>query len=187
MRITSLRQYQIESRKTAIYPDLGQNLWYPSLGLMEELEELNDAQRAYGLNYAPELLGSVIAEAGDVAWYIAQICTELDLDLGVVVSLCRPEGSNLGWHRHWSKASGLTDISYGFIAKTAKKWHRDGGTPDRLQHFVFICQYFWYKSVDHNVNFSTEYPDVWAILSANIAKLNDRMERNTIKGDGDNR
>jgi NTP pyrophosphatase (non-canonical NTP hydrolase) len=184
MQITSLRQYQTESRKTAIYPDLGQNLWDPSLGLIEELEELWEGVRV-GCGLAGSKQAS--AEAGDVAWYIAQICTELDLDLEVVVSLCRPDGGGMGWHRLWKEASGLDSISPGFIAKTAEKWYRDGGTPNRLQHFVFICQYCWHRSVDSNVNFSPEYPDVWAILSANIAKLNDRMDRNVITGDGDDR
>jgi NTP pyrophosphatase (non-canonical NTP hydrolase) len=182
MQITSLRQYQIESRKTAIYPNLGQNLWYPSLGLIEELEELAEAQAAWGTDY-----GKMGAEAGGVAWYIAQILTELDLDLGAVASLSRPGGSYRNWHRRWSEASGFDRISSGFIAKTAKKWHRDGGTPDRLQHFILICQYFWYTSVDNNVNFSPGYPSVLTILSTNIAKPNDRQERNVITGDGDDR
>jgi hypothetical protein len=175
MQITSLRQYQAESRKTAIYPDMGSNLWYPSLGLIEELDELANAEAR-----------QIPFEIGDVAWYISQIYSELDLDLETIDRslFMKPEDD---WYSVWHGLWGHSYISDGFIAKTAKKWHRDGETIERRQDFVSICQYFWWLNVDNSRNFNTEYPDVWAILSANIGKLQDRQSRNVIKGDGDKR
>lgn len=171
MKITSFEQYSAESRKTAIYPDMGNNLWYPCLGLIEEMDEratCNHDQRPY--------------ESGDVAWYIAQICWELNFDLNDIAIEAK-QGME-AWMDRWDRAY----ISDGFIAKTAKKWHRDGPTAQRKDDFRMICEYCWLDSV-----FSDDYypdlgfPDVWSILSANIAKLQDRQERGALGGDGDKR
>ena len=56
MQITSLRQYQTASRKTAIYPGKGQYLYYPILEIINESWEC--------FNASPE---HIPIEAGDVA------------------------------------------------------------------------------------------------------------------------
>ena len=82
------KNYQTESRKTAIYPNFDANFVYPTLGLAGEAGEvaekikkilrdkngiINDANRQ-----------EIGKELGDVLWYIAQIATELKLDLNDV-------------------------------------------------------------------------------------------------------
>jgi NTP pyrophosphatase (non-canonical NTP hydrolase) len=83
-----LSDYQSRSRATAVYPQLGDNLLYPTLGLCGEAGEvaekikkmvrdddgiLSDARRE-----------ALSKELGDVLWYLAQLATEADLDLDVI-------------------------------------------------------------------------------------------------------
>ena len=60
------KEYQEKSRKTAIYPKIGENYVYPALGLGDE---------------AGEVLGKIKKELGDVLWYLTQLSTELEISL----------------------------------------------------------------------------------------------------------
>ena len=78
-------KYQVEARKTAVYPDLGKNLWYPALGLNGEAGEVAEkVKKVYrdqgGLLYS-ESKARLAKELGDVLWYIANLATEIGLDL----------------------------------------------------------------------------------------------------------
>jgi NTP pyrophosphatase (non-canonical NTP hydrolase) len=83
-----LSDYQSRSRATAVYPQQGDNLLYPTLGLCGEAGEvaekikkmvrdddgiLSDARRE-----------ALSKELGDVLWYLAQLATEADLDLDAI-------------------------------------------------------------------------------------------------------
>jgi NTP pyrophosphatase (non-canonical NTP hydrolase) len=85
-----LSDYQSRSRATAVYPQMGDNLLYPTLGLCGEAGEvaekikkmvrdddgiLSDARR-----------GALSKELGDVLWYLAQIATEAELDLDAIAA-----------------------------------------------------------------------------------------------------
>ena len=80
--------YQTKSRKTAKYPAIGHPLIYPTLGLTNEAGEVagkvkkifRDKQGIIGEAEREALKG----ELGDVLWYLAQVCTELDLSLDEV-------------------------------------------------------------------------------------------------------
>lgn len=80
-----LNQYQSLSRATARYPQAGANPIYPTLGLCGEAGEVADkvkkVLRDRGGEFAPEVLESLALELGDVLWYVAQLATELGLDL----------------------------------------------------------------------------------------------------------
>jgi NTP pyrophosphatase (non-canonical NTP hydrolase) len=77
--------YQNRSRKTAIYPAIGHPVVYPTLGLANEAGEVagkvkkifRDKQGRIGAEEREALKG----ELGDVLWYLAQVCTELELSL----------------------------------------------------------------------------------------------------------
>jgi len=90
MHVDSLNAYQIASRKTWSLIKTDHAIVYPTLGLTNEAGEvagkikkifrdrdgvISDADRE-ALKY----------ELGDVLWYLAQICTELDLSLEDVAS-----------------------------------------------------------------------------------------------------
>ena len=83
-----LSAYQERSRVTAVYPDAGANLLYPTLGLCGEAgevaEKVKKMIRDDGGVLSPERRGALAGELGDVLWYVAQLATEAGLDLDVI-------------------------------------------------------------------------------------------------------
>ena len=80
-----LNHYQRESRKTALYPNLGSNAIYPTLGLVGEAGEVADKVKKIlrdknGL-FDKESKDAIKFELGDVLWYISQLSSELGYDL----------------------------------------------------------------------------------------------------------
>jgi len=78
-------EYQIKSRKTAKYPSIGHGIIYPTLGLANEAGEVAGKVKKI-FRDKDGLIGEVEREAlkselGDVLWYLAQVCTEVDLSL----------------------------------------------------------------------------------------------------------
>ncbi|MCP9774484.1 nucleoside triphosphate pyrophosphohydrolase family protein [Cyanobium sp. WAJ14-Wanaka] len=77
--------YQQQSRSTARYPGAGANPIYPTLGLSGEAGEVADkvkkVLRDQGGIFSAEAVASLKLELGDVLWYVAQLATELGLDL----------------------------------------------------------------------------------------------------------
>ena len=85
-----LNDYQLESRSTARYPDAGNNLIYPTLGLTGEAGEVADKVkkliRDRGGVVDQQFKEDLALELGDVLWYVAQLSTELGLSLEQVAS-----------------------------------------------------------------------------------------------------
>ncbi len=84
----NFKEYQEKSRKTALYPNIGNNFVYPTLGLAGEAGEvaekikkvirdkegiIDDATRE-----------EIKKELGDVIWYLSQIASELNLSFDEV-------------------------------------------------------------------------------------------------------
>ncbi len=80
--------YQQKSRKTAAYPAIGHAVIYPTLGLVNEAGEVagkvKKVFRDKEGQINPETREALKSELGDVLWYIAQVCTELGLNLDEV-------------------------------------------------------------------------------------------------------
>jgi NTP pyrophosphatase (non-canonical NTP hydrolase) len=82
-----LSEYQRISRRTAEYP---REAWlaYPALGLAGEAGEVAEhakkAIRDDGGSVSDERKRAMSKELGDVLWYVAQIATELGLDLNEI-------------------------------------------------------------------------------------------------------
>jgi NTP pyrophosphatase (non-canonical NTP hydrolase) len=83
-----LSDYQERSRATAVYPDAGANLLYPTLGLCGEAGEVAEKIKKMVRDDAgilsDERRAAVSKELGDVLWYVAQIATEAGLDLEAI-------------------------------------------------------------------------------------------------------
>ncbi|PJE73656.1 MAG: hypothetical protein COV02_01440 [Candidatus Terrybacteria bacterium CG10_big_fil_rev_8_21_14_0_10_41_10] len=79
------KEYQEKSRKTALYPDNGNNFTYPTLGLAGEAGEVADkikkVLRDKGGVVSEETKQELEKELGDVLWYLSQIASELGLSL----------------------------------------------------------------------------------------------------------
>jgi NTP pyrophosphatase (non-canonical NTP hydrolase) len=79
-----LSEYQCLSRRTAEYP---RDAWlaYPALGLAGEAGEVAEhakkAIRDDGGQVSEERRAAMAKELGDVLWYVAQLASELKLDL----------------------------------------------------------------------------------------------------------
>ena len=80
-----LNDYQRESRKTALYPDVGSNTIYPTLGLVGEAGEGADKVKKIlrdkkGI-FDKDSKDAIKLELGDVLWYISQLSSELGYEL----------------------------------------------------------------------------------------------------------
>ena len=79
------KEYQDKAKKTAVYPDIGKNFIYPTLGLVGESGEvaekikkvIRDKNGVIDENTRSDLK----KELGDVLWYLNQLATELNLSL----------------------------------------------------------------------------------------------------------
>ena len=90
MQTISFARYQAESRKTWNLVHTDHPIVYPTLGLVNEAGEVagkikkifRDKEGVISQADREGLKG----ELGDVLWYLAQICTELDLSLEEVAA-----------------------------------------------------------------------------------------------------
>jgi len=80
-----LNHYQRESRKTALYPDVGSNAIYPTLGLVGEAGEVADKVKKIIRDkngvFDQDSKDAIKFELGDVLWYISQLSSELGYEL----------------------------------------------------------------------------------------------------------
>ena len=86
MDVQEFAAYQRQSRKTWGLVRTDHPIVYPTLGLANEAGEvagkIKKLFRDKGGRITAADRESLKMELGDVLWYLAQICTELDLDLG---------------------------------------------------------------------------------------------------------
>ena len=168
-----LIEYIEKARTTALYPDLGNNIYYPTLGLAGECAEVYDKV------YFEATEVEIIKELGDVCWYIANLITELKINVDDL-TINSVDGDAL-------QLCGMMVISTGVIAECVKKTMRDSGgvMPDEKR-----------SDVIDNIGMIIAYVDAIAtiigssideVTQTNIDKLFSRKERGVIKGDGDNR
>lgn len=77
--------YQIQARSTAVYPNIGNNFIYPTLGLCGEsgeiAEKVKKIIRDDSGNISDEKRELLKKELGDVLWYISNLASELGLSL----------------------------------------------------------------------------------------------------------
>ncbi|WP_269605522.1 nucleoside triphosphate pyrophosphohydrolase family protein [Prochlorococcus marinus] len=85
-----LNDYQRESRKTALYPEVGCNAIYPTLGLVGEAGEVADKVKKILRDkkgvFDKDSKDAIKFELGDVLWYISQLSSELGYDLDEIAS-----------------------------------------------------------------------------------------------------
>jgi NTP pyrophosphatase (non-canonical NTP hydrolase) len=79
------KDFQKESRKTALYPNQDNNYIYPTLGLAGEAGEVSEKIKKVlrdkeGVVNEEDKL-AIEKELGDVLWYLSQLASELNIDL----------------------------------------------------------------------------------------------------------
>jgi len=86
----NFNEYQIEARKTAVYPNLGKNLWYPALGLCGEsgevAEKIKKVFRDSNGLVTQEKKNELKKELGDVLWYLSNLASELEISIDNVAT-----------------------------------------------------------------------------------------------------
>ena len=87
---SEFNEYQGRARETAVYPNQGTSMGiaYCALGLAGEAGEVADNIKKYIRDDNEEIsiqrMVAITKELGDVLWYIANLATELNLDLGII-------------------------------------------------------------------------------------------------------
>ena len=83
--------YQTAALQTAIYPNMGQNYVYPTLGLVGEAGEVAEKVKKLirdGDGTLTDPVREKIAmEASDVCWYLATLAYELDYTLEEIMQM----------------------------------------------------------------------------------------------------
>jgi len=81
--------YQDKSEETAVYPNKGDNLYYPALGLAGEAgevcEKVKKIMRDKGGVLSEEDSLELSKELGDVLWYISALACEINVSLSSIV------------------------------------------------------------------------------------------------------
>lgn len=85
----NFKEYQQKATITALYPRVAGHGWvYPALGLANEAGEVNGKLKKIIRDndgvIDDERRQDIAKELGDVLWYIAQLATELDINLNEV-------------------------------------------------------------------------------------------------------
>jgi len=87
----NLSEYQEKALTTALYPNQGNNPYYPALGLGGEvgevLNKVKKIMRDHDGKITDEYREILKKELGDVLWYTAALATELGIDLEEVARL----------------------------------------------------------------------------------------------------
>ena len=84
----NFKEYQKQSRRTALYPNQDDNYIYPTLGLTGEAGEVAEKIKKIIRDkegvISEEDRQAISKELGDVLWYVSQLASELKLDLADV-------------------------------------------------------------------------------------------------------
>lgn len=79
------KEYQARTGDTALYPGVGSNYVYPTLGLAGEAGEIANKVKKISRDQngvvTPEVRTMIKAELGDVLWYVARLAEEFGLSL----------------------------------------------------------------------------------------------------------
>ena len=83
--------YQDAAESTAIYPDKGDNIYYPALGLAGEAgevcEKIKKIMRDQKGFITQENEDELVRELGDVLWYVANLANEINRNLSEIAEV----------------------------------------------------------------------------------------------------
>lgn len=180
----NFKEYAVEAKKTAIYPKEYANLYLLS-GLTSELGEVSGVIKKYIRDSIEEPfpLLKLKAELGDCFWYLAMICTDLYPDFPTQkFGLSSQVNSYV-----FSLSVHDLEMALSYILKTNNLIHNLLSSKAVLEHSSANYKalndiYLNLKSLATMFNLSPR-----EVMNYNIEKLKSRMERNQLKGNGDER
>lgn len=164
-----LKTYQQLAQRTAIYPEHNAAA-YLATGFVAEAMEMGLALERYGVSAGEEQRDDVIAEAGDILWFYAQICTEQGVDMEMTEVEMSADWVTVGCYM-------LLDP----YAKSLRKGEQ------------FFMEQIDRQSAQLIASQAAAIANVVAgltleeVLEKNIQKLASRQERGVLEGSGDHR
>lgn len=164
----NLEDYKKDALKTAYYPNMGSNIEYPVIAVLEESIEIFEKIECSASKE------EIVKELGDLLWYTAMIFYEFDKKL---------EFTQIGIYTTPSNFI----INSGKLASILKKTLRDDNgvfKKDKLDEFFKTIDYMlsFVMNVASQLGYTLE-----EVAEINIDKINDRIVRGTLSGSGDNR
>lgn len=79
----TFNEYQAETKKTSIYPNVGRNFTYPAFGIASEAGEIADTLKRVVRDkksvYGEADRELIKADIGDLLWYAAALASEFEL------------------------------------------------------------------------------------------------------------
>lgn len=177
--------YNNTTGETAVYPRETNNfgLAYCWFGLLGELSELKDVLSFVDFNDKEETSNyekNIIKEAGDVFWYVSEICNNLE-DLNFEAILEEAVKQSKMEFPDFDDNYFFKIISF---SEQIKKYYRDSKPIDVQQLRVILANMLAsiiaFAKDEAKANLET-------ILEINYNKLHNRRKTGTLHGDGDHR
>ncbi len=172
-----LQSYSTKAMRTAIYPNIGNNLSYPPKAVMDEWGEI--AEKLLGKT-PPFSHNDLAHELGDAYWEINALVVEMGYNFSTLIL----EAADMNVISE--SVQGLVIDGYLMISKVMgrlKKYERDGDAAQMVLARDFTVQLLAILgAIVYEAGFELQ-----EILQMNLDKLADRQERNVLGGDGDAR
>lgn len=174
------KTYQTESRKTATYPGLDKDISYPLMGLCGECGELFEkfkkVLRDNKGEMSPDRIDGIISECSDILWYLFQIYSELKIDFQDNYTEVSVDQTKIKSVLHILVAMHCTVSDITIYCLSSNKT-LIGELTDKANILIAII-----KEICKICGVTIE-----KVMEYNIKKLQDRLNRNVICGDGDKR
>ena len=175
-------EYQQEALKTGIYPDKGNNVLYPTLGLMSELGEvagkLKKMLRDDGGVLTIDRQEALSGEIGDVLWYVAVLCSELGFEMKKIT--CDASKCTAPKELNVYQMVLETQISMGIISMNII----DNTKKESLTSVYSALKFIFFHIDDICTMLDLQIEQT---AKDNLDKLVRRKKRGTLKGEGDKR
>lgn len=195
-----LYEYQEKARSTAIYLKIeNSKILYPSLGLIGECGEVAEKIKklirddSWDMNddswdMNEDRKKAIKQELGDCCWYLANICCDIDNDLGMIYEM---RGASImhqirglilprlviHMNRYATAVVESLERWYYIYESRANERGRFNEIPQHISHIITCIE-----EIARRCDFTLK-----EVCAANIEKLSDRQKRNVLKGEGDNR
>lgn len=167
----TLKEYRVQMWQFAQYPDSGNNPLYPDLGLLSEIGELaGEAKRVIrddGGVLTTERREKMMDELGDIMWYLAAISHEKGSKQFLTSFESIESNPDTG------NSKNINDFLRGISSLPESLYGKGNDTQKFYSELNGLIEY---------LNTTLE-----EVLQRNLNKLQSRMERNKIKGEGGNR
>ena len=195
MNYLKFNEYQNAARRTAIYPNKGRNIFYPVLGLMNEISELD--QKIFSKEF---YVSQIHGEAGDVLWYVSNVVSEMGGSLDKIFyettdTFNEYQQEFMLQNTYFKEEQNFRVIllmkhmlkTAGLIAGIVKKAHRDNNDTLTVGAKIRIEVCLANIVNDLAMVLSLHAVSFDYVAKMNLRKLKDRQERGVLQGSGDNR